>query len=548
MTFPCTGFGAMLFVAYQSSNANLTRVTGFSIVAPASTTNNTYLIWVMGNGIAKFRIDHIACTPVNPATITTQRCVTDYSDDAGASYHSGLVDHINCTVGTGGGVCFNSETTLQAGARMFTQTLALGTNKATYYEDNLCTCPGNNAVNASDGCADMYDAAAYVFRYNKTILGAVGNHGVDSSQYSQFHVEQYRNTYINPNVTAPPSVTDPWRGNSQIMFDETASGNFTVGSNVRVYRSDNSWVTYQPDGVQTQFTVPFAYTGTGFVAVMEEVIATGVRTKKLWSTSFALSCVSSNCSAGQTLTANVAPPATVTWTVFYNSSGKPSYPCGLQTPYDGNLGTVGQGNLGYPCFGQVGWKITPPIGCASEATCGVANGTQVVYNPTYAWGNTLNGVLFTYGKGSLQNPQSYVHINAATSPSMIDLYTDGTGVNCDAIPCTVTAPPADCTAGGACNVGIGRGTTLPTTCVAGTSYNGGVGGVGFWKTNEGNWNNGSDTAWGQVFDGQQGVLYYCDAPDHFAIKYIPYTYPHPLQGFVTADTIAPAPPTGVKVF
>jgi hypothetical protein len=506
----------MFFVAYDDGFATVVDVSGFTIKSHtnAVTSAANYLIWVIGNGIAKFRIHHMACKPQNLGDNGSERCVTDYSDDAGLSYHSGLVDHVYCSVPTNGGVCFNSRTSTNAGAPMWKHTLELGTNKSTYFEDNECYFPSADA----DGCYDMYDGASYVWRYNTNTRGGQGNHGADSSAYGQFVTEIYRNTNTNPG-SHQVSPSDPGRGSFQIMFDETSFGLYDWLSNIRIYRSEatNPADIYTGDGVDTTFPISFSFPNGPQVGVTETVIATGVRTRKVYTTDYSV--------VGTDVVAVTAPPATVTWTLHRAAMGKPGFPCDFETTWDLNLGTAGQSNLGYPCLHQVGWAWPAPAGCTNEATCGVANGANAVYNPTYMWGNTIEGVKTgTFGTyQSAGYPAGYVHINSATSPSLIDLYTDTDGVAC--------------TPGGSCTVGVGIGTTLPTTCTTASGPNGGVGGVGFWKTDEGSWN--------QSGDGRgSGILYKCTATDTWTVYYTPYTYPHPLQG---AEAGADQAPTHVVV-
>ena len=431
------GWAALLFVAYDGAYTGPVEVTGITFKLPTVSSNSGYLIFVTGNGIAKFRIHDIDCSYQNTTDANTGiRCVGDFSDDAGKSYHSGLVDHVTCSMPDAGGICFNSRTAVNAGSQMWTHPFELGTNKSTYFENNTCTF----TTGTGDGCWDMYDAASYVARYNTVIRGETGNHGVDSSFYSQFLVEQYRNTFTNAGVHLG-FMGNPMRGTLNIMFENKATGLYDHGTIVQIYRSD---------------------------------------------------------------------PAQV-------ANGNTGSPCVNETAYDGNLGTVGEGNLGYPCKGQVGWHWAVPVGCNSEATCGVPNGANVVYNPAYIWGERVNNAPTDIHNNPPPYDSSYAHINAATAPSKIDIYTD---------------VGASCVAGGACTVGVGIGTTLPTTCVVGTA---------FWKTNAGTWNTSSDGR-------GSGQLFTCTATDTMTFYYEPYTYPHPLQGSGGgSDTTAPAAPTGIRI-
>ena len=77
-------------------------------------------------------------------------------------------------------------------------------------------------------------------------------------------------------------------------------------------------------------------------------------------------------------------------------------------------------------------------------------------------------------------------------------------------------------------VGVGSGTlaSRPSTCTVG---------VGYWATDQGNWN--------QSGSGGQGQLFTCSAPNTWTLYYTPYTYPHPL---VVGSGTSPMPPTNVQ--
>jgi hypothetical protein len=171
------------------------------------------------------------------------------------------------------------------------------------------------------------------------------------------------------------------------------------------------------------------------------------------------------------------------WSSGYNDQGRMTLyrvtisdtypPWGMCT--DGNHAWDGNTSpTGYPCLDQFGWIF-------DENNTGTRTLT-----PIYMWLNTRNG-------SALGNPitsDTYVTINR-------EFYTTN---------------GASCTSGGACTTGIGTGTSLPTTCTTG---------VGYWKTDEGNWDS--------VQAGTDGVLYKCTSTNTWTLYYTPYTYPHPLQ-------------------
>lgn len=85
---------------------------------------------------------------------------------------------------------------------------------------------------------------------------------------------------------------------------------------------------------------------------------------------------------------------------------------------------------------------------------------------------------------------------------------------------------------GTSGTGHGTLTNRPTACTPG---------VGYWATDQGNWN--------QSGSGGQGELFVCTAPNTWTFHYMPYTYPHPvIQGSGSGSGSSnppPAAPTNV---
>lgn len=89
---------------------------------------------------------------------------------------------------------------------------------------------------------------------------------------------------------------------------------------------------------------------------------------------------------------------------------------------------------------------------------------------------------------------------------------------------------------GTTGVGVGPIANRPATCTPG---------VGYWATDQGEWN--------AKQAGPDGLLYKCSSPNTWSVHYIPYTYPHPLQGSgggsaapAPAPSSPPAAPTGLS--
>ncbi len=78
--------------------------------------------------------------------------------------------------------------------------------------------------------------------------------------------------------------------------------------------------------------------------------------------------------------------------------------------------------------------------------------------------------------------------------------------------------------------GVGRGTLAarPSTCTTG---------VGYWATDQGEWNSNSA--------GPDGQLYKCTATNTWSLYYIPYPYPHPLRS--GGPLPSPGPPNNLRI-
>lgn len=102
---------------------------------------------------------------------------------------------------------------------------------------------------------------------------------------------------------------------------------------------------------------------------------------------------------------------------------------------------------------------------------------------------------------------------------------------------------------GASGVGVGTLANRPTTCTpTPEAADVGQGGVGYWATDQGSWNQSTTNPRGSQFNGADGVLYRCSATNTWTVAYTPYLYPHPLQGgSVAVDSTAPAAPGNLAV-
>jgi hypothetical protein len=183
---------------------------------------------------------------------------------------------------------------------------------------------------------------------------------------------------------------------------------------------------------------------------------------------------------------------------------------------DGNRTPSGS-NYGYPCRFQAG------------------RDSQGNYKPMYAWNNTWpnNGggvasFVVADSGGAIPNG-SFPPNNCNTAPTTgtcdyfnFHMKNDREWFNAvSPLPNTVPGLPFDGTTG----MGFGPLANRPASCTTSTetAFDPARGaGVGYFATDQ----------------GPQGTLYTCSATNTWAIYYIPYTYPHPLQGGGNTSSVA----------
>lgn len=184
-------------------------------------------------------------------------------------------------------------------------------------------------------------------------------------------------------------------------------------------------------------------------------------------------------------------------------------------PNDGNT-SPRTTHYGYPCWAQPGRMP--------------ANGSPVwgALAPIYVWKNvddaTGNKVdLFIGDPWTVDKPPQ-------TSNHIVEGRDYYNAVSKDAQ--TTSSSPFDGTTG----MGFGTLANRPTTCTHTTSPDGDEGGgVAYFATDQGTWNQTSSNPEGVNVSGADGVLYRCSATNTWTVHYTPYTYPHPLQGFVAGS-------------
>ncbi len=181
--------------------------------------------------------------------------------------------------------------------------------------------------------------------------------------------------------------------------------------------------------------------------------------------------------------------------------------------WDGNTDAVG-----YPCLDQpgrgVGDLLTGVFPNKVNDTTGTVAWPNQALEPIYLWNNS-GSIVSGWGGSTISN-QTVGRVVADR-----DYYASATGIQ------TSPTTPFDGTSG----TGWGTLANRPTTCTTGVAY---------FATDAGGWNQSSTNPYGVQQNGANGVLYKATATDTWTAYYTPYTYPHPLQGVVTAVN-TPAP-------
>jgi hypothetical protein len=144
--------------------------------------------------------------------------------------------------------------------------------------------------------------------------------------------------------------------------------------------------------------------------------------------------------------------------------------CNGSSLFDGNQSS----KQGYPCLDQIGWLFFTLDG-------------QRSLTPLYVFGNVKGEMPFGAAPVATGNVPLHIVENR-------DFYNETASFN------------------GTSGIGVGPRSNRPTTCSTG---------VGYWATDEGEWNRTNAAA--------DGKLYRCTGSNAWTDYFTPYAYPHPLQ-------------------
>lgn len=163
---------------------------------------------------------------------------------------------------------------------------------------------------------------------------------------------------------------------------------------------------------------------------------------------------------------------------------------------------------GYPAIDQVGRGagdlLTGTFPSKVNSTTGTIKHPNQAHEPAYFWNNT-GSIVPGWGGAAVSNQAG----NARVMENR-DFYLQAGGVQV-----SPTSP-----FNGTVGCGWGPIAFRPTTCTPG---------VGYFATDEGDWNKTESNPYGVQMNGASGKLYKCTAPNVWTEYYTPYTYPHPLR-------------------
>ncbi|MFO1305244.1 MAG: hypothetical protein U1F54_16055 [Burkholderiales bacterium] len=205
--------------------------------------------------------------------------------------------------------------------------------------------------------------------------------------------------------------------------------------------------------------------------------------------------------------------------LHYRSANASAAGCSLYPRCDGSAANAAWDQNRSPAATYKGYRCRYQPGSR-----GGPNGTTLL-SPIYAWNNiwTDNGQKVSINIEDAWNvgtPTVQDHVKANR-----DFY--------DAVSNTAQTSPTS-PFNGTTGVGFGTLANRPTTCTTNPDEPGG--GVGYWATDQGEWN--SKNA------GPDGQLYRCSATNVWTLHYTPFTYPHPLQ---TGGSPVPPAPTNLRM-
>lgn len=508
----CGGPFIPLMDLNDSSN-DFMRVSGFTVTqeSPAGNCSESYETILAEGNSRQIRIDDMT---INMEGVTFLRPAT-------SSF--GVMDHNTFNI-DGNHIQgeFPIEVHLESyngvgnyGDSSWAQADTFGTASAWYIETNTFNWPSSGSYPFPTGCFDSEDGGRLVFRFN-TGCPFVAVHGTESSgrHRSARSYEIYNNSFAAVQNTNGNMYTGVFlRGGTGRIFNNTftdASGGTSPYEQLVIvvnYRSTNTYANWAPWGA--------GYGGGGCDG------------RSPYDTNLLLAVVTGTASgsaSGDSFVDSDSPGwttnewqnyslrnTTKVWGSAIDSSGSntATTEAAAQGPaHAWSAGDAYEINKVYPCIDQIGrgagLLIQDLVSGDEEPvlqSTGNPGSPAEASDPVYEWLNSHNGTTST----TAIHVDTPVHIQ-----NNRDYYEYTTSFN------------------GTSGTGSGTLASRPSTCTVG---------VGYWATDQGNWN--------QSDSGGQGQLFVCTTTNTWSLYYTPYTYPHPLTLGQTTTAGPPSAPTGL---
>ena len=468
-------------------------------------------------------------------TITTALQNAINSAKGGSTYATGDTVSISAGSCSMGDITLNKKITLQ-GAGASSTTISGGSITSTDSAPritgigftNTTITINESTTGGSNGWRVDHNNFSYTSRtYAITVQGGSGNSHptgvVDNNAFTDGEVLTYGNTndYGTPaNASNMWALTDPLGAQTNVVYVETNTFTWDSGATPPTSIDGNY-------GARVVFRFNNLISGGLELHGIQGTSNRGVSRWEIYNNTFNISfawyCGTLIRSGGGVIFNNTYGSNFTNAILIENQTSYrySDYSCN-QVACDGNnpRDQNTPGMYGYACRDQIGrgrdlvvWAVGQPF-------------TQTLEG-LYSWNNTFGGsmvaLVFNYDTcqcGSCDTNYMPIHIVKDR-----DYYDSASG------PQTSPTTPFD----GSSGVGFGTLANRPTTCTT-TSESGG--GVAYWATDQGSWN--------QSGSGGQGVLYKCTATNTWTQVYTPLTYPHPLANPGPPDTQPPTTPTNLS--
>lgn len=351
-------------------------------------------------------------------------------------------------------------------------------NAVRAYNEGSCQGDSLGVGDQSWTMAPGFGGPKFLFVENDVFNGGASNDCTDGGKFVM------RFSTYNATAPAPTIQTHPTGGAGRVRGcraqEDYENNEFPVSGN---YVDTDNWISSGSARIWGNTTTSSsAAGGTGYDAFIKWL---DMRDNSVTYTQSPPPAGWGYCGTAQTGTAS-------NWDQNNNSSG---YRC-LDGPGSG------QGDLligGFTGDGSGSNNVqNSTTGCLSNQTCAYPRQAN---EGLYEWLDNFSP--------TPSNPTTFFAAGYTGSTQNVDYWLDcraGTQSGCTTF--TGASTPGSATVGG---VGSGLKSARPTTCTVG---------VGYWATDEGNWNHSGS--------GPQGNLYICTATNTWTLSYTPFTYPHPL--------------------